>query len=446
MDAVAVADGGDVDLKDQLADADVGGVGQVARVAQELALVAGILVEYVNAGADNSVLVEGGKKRLEFPFVLLQKLPGRLIDVGDDQSTVHHHDGAFGAIDRCLHPLVRRACVRALALGPRARTFATAVLHPTPSVHTVSSPLSPPLMFPSATPIKMRSTSRMVIILSIRVTIPRAMPLARDAPKVGVGLISAEPTLVTSDIASTMMPITSSSWPMVTRSTMMTVVGPQLSARSPSRSRKSATGTTLPRMLITPFTSVIDSRSVLTQGDYQLAGGDHYELSSRFDNFGALTNVWSLKSGPARTELVGQRCHRALHGLEDPCVGCPVFSQRARTRPADDVVVVPRSSDKLRLDVVETRVTSPTSVAVSVWRVEEALLSHLINGKIGLMAERRGLNTRERSVLDLLVLGRSNDEIGVSLSIANRTVKYYKRKILQKLGAESKHDLMRLIM
>lgn len=54
------------------------------------------------------------------------------------------------------------------------------------------------------------------------------------------------------------------------------------------------------------------------------------------------------------------------------------------------------------------------------------------------------LTARERGVLDLLLLGRSHAEIARTLGIAARTSKFHQTAILEKLGAESRADLMRL--
>jgi DNA-binding CsgD family transcriptional regulator len=44
------------------------------------------------------------------------------------------------------------------------------------------------------------------------------------------------------------------------------------------------------------------------------------------------------------------------------------------------------------------------------------------------------------------VLGRSLDEIARILGIAPRTVKFHQANVLQKLGADSRLDLMRLLL
>jgi PAS domain S-box-containing protein len=188
---------------------------------------------------------------------------------------------------------------------------------------------------------------------------------------------------------------------------------------------------------------ITDSRP-LVAGSMHAAAGDHYEVSSRYDDFGVLLRVWSLAGRKHKMDLTGQRCHRALHDSDEPCLGCPAFATRAQKDQG--MAVIPRRSAQLRLDVVQTRVSSPTAIAVSVWQVGDGLLSQIIKAKVDVMAERQGLTVRERGVLDLLVLGRSNEEIGTTLGVAPRTVKYHKRRVLQKLGAESKHDLIRLII
>lgn len=48
-------------------------------------------------------------------------------------------------------------------------------------------------------------------------------------------------------------------------------------------------------------------------------------------------------------------------------------------------------------------------------------------------------------MLAWLLLGRSLDEIAVSLGISARTVKFHQQNILNKLGADSRVDLIRLV-
>jgi DNA-binding CsgD family transcriptional regulator len=73
------------------------------------------------------------------------------------------------------------------------------------------------------------------------------------------------------------------------------------------------------------------------------------------------------------------------------------------------------------------------------------MLGHLVKAKLGELAERGSLSARERSVLTLLVGGRSVDDIAMLLQISPRTVKFHQTNLLAKLHAESRYDLLRLM-
>ncbi len=70
----------------------------------------------------------------------------------------------------------------------------------------------------------------------------------------------------------------------------------------------------------------------------------------------------------------------------------------------------------------------------------------LIRRRVDELAQEVHLSAREREVLNLLLLGRNGDEIGTVLSISPRTAKFHQANILQKLGVESRHELIRLFM
>lgn len=56
------------------------------------------------------------------------------------------------------------------------------------------------------------------------------------------------------------------------------------------------------------------------------------------------------------------------------------------------------------------------------------------------------LTEREREVLDLLLLGRTHEDIAQLLGISERTSKFHQANLLTKLGAESRLDLLRLFL
>jgi two-component system response regulator FixJ len=56
------------------------------------------------------------------------------------------------------------------------------------------------------------------------------------------------------------------------------------------------------------------------------------------------------------------------------------------------------------------------------------------------------LTPRERDVLELLVTGKSNKEIGRALGTSPRTIDVHRARVLQKLAADSLPDLVHLVL
>jgi DNA-binding NarL/FixJ family response regulator len=74
-------------------------------------------------------------------------------------------------------------------------------------------------------------------------------------------------------------------------------------------------------------------------------------------------------------------------------------------------------------------------------RVPESAVLALVENKTGHPFER--LTRREREIFELLIRGRSNDEIGSRLFIARRTVETHRQRIMKKLAAHSIIDMIR---
>lgn len=70
----------------------------------------------------------------------------------------------------------------------------------------------------------------------------------------------------------------------------------------------------------------------------------------------------------------------------------------------------------------------------------------LLRARLGELAAAAGLTSREKEVLDLVVLGRNAVEIGKVLGISARTAKFHQARLLAKLGADSRIDLFRLLL
>ena len=61
------------------------------------------------------------------------------------------------------------------------------------------------------------------------------------------------------------------------------------------------------------------------------------------------------------------------------------------------------------------------------------------------IAEKLGrLTPRERDVLEELVAGRSNKEVGIELGISPRTVEIHRARLMEKMAANSLAQLVRL--
>lgn len=57
---------------------------------------------------------------------------------------------------------------------------------------------------------------------------------------------------------------------------------------------------------------------------------------------------------------------------------------------------------------------------------------------------RAELSERQQQVMDLAVLGRTNKEIGAQLGISHRTVEIYRARVMERMGARTLADLVRI--
>ncbi len=168
----------------------------------------------------------------------------------------------------------------------------------------------------------------------------------------------------------------------------------------------------------------------------------HYEISSKPDQLGQLKRVWGTTTQLAGAH-VGQLCHEALFGRQEPCPRCPVFdSSLSRTR----VAVIPSNEQRQPIRTLVLRETSDKTIYVRSQFVNETLLSELMQAKITSLATNCGLSDREQEVLRHLVFGCTVEEIAQLLGISPRTVRFHQSNMLEKLGADSRLDLMRIIM
>jgi DNA-binding CsgD family transcriptional regulator len=171
-------------------------------------------------------------------------------------------------------------------------------------------------------------------------------------------------------------------------------------------------------------------------------GGLDYEVSF-------VPEEWILAgvAGPASEPLVpmlGQRCYRALYGRDSSCPFCPVGAARSSGAPAASVLRPRLPGGDFR--IVTASLDEPARAHLHVLEVDSTTVSDLIGAKIDVLADAAALSDRERGVLQLLLVGRSLQDIADALGISRRTVKFHQFNLLAKLGAESRTDLVRLIL
>jgi DNA-binding CsgD family transcriptional regulator len=147
---------------------------------------------------------------------------------------------------------------------------------------------------------------------------------------------------------------------------------------------------------------------------------------------------------PGRDVRVGQRVEDFLASL-----GCAAAMRwvgevlGGRSCQASDVLL-PEGDEAFR--VVTAEAVDETSARVTVRYLPARLVPELVDAKAARTAADRALSERERQVLTLLLRGRGVEDIATMLEIAPRTVKFHQANVLQKLGADSRLDLLRVVL
>jgi DNA-binding CsgD family transcriptional regulator len=168
------------------------------------------------------------------------------------------------------------------------------------------------------------------------------------------------------------------------------------------------------------------------------------EVSRTADGAGIVSLVRFLD--PSRDSLI--HLGRPIEELLE-LLGCTpamrwigeVLAERA-TAATD--VLLPEASDAFRVVTAET--VDDATLRVTVRYLPMRTLPELVDAKAARTAGEGGLSERERQVLTLLLRGRGVEDIATMLEIAPRTVKFHQANVLQKLGADSRLDLLRVIL
>ena len=83
---------------------------------------------------------------------------------------------------------------------------------------------------------------------------------------------------------------------------------------------------------------------------------------------------------------------------------------------------------------------------VTARRVDGPLFAELVEAKLAEQAGRAALTQREVEVLHLLTLGRAPVDVARALGFSVSTAKFHVHNVLRKLGAESRVDLLRVLI
>lgn len=178
--------------------------------------------------------------------------------------------------------------------------------------------------------------------------------------------------------------------------------------------------------------------------DPVLADGVAYVVSADPETFGTVKRAWgpSLQERPSP---IGRKCWDAFCNAEGPCQSCSICA-KGLGREGASTVVSRQVEGKTILEVVRVRPISKSEISVIRWRIDGALMSAIMSTRIAEICAGAKLSARESEVFQLLLLGRSVDEIAQVLHIVPRTAKYHQRRVLCKVGAESRFDLTRLLL
>jgi DNA-binding CsgD family transcriptional regulator len=149
----------------------------------------------------------------------------------------------------------------------------------------------------------------------------------------------------------------------------------------------------------------------------------------------------ALRSPGQEMRSVDAPCFEVLHGRASPCENCSLIGHG---RGAGDEVVVETHAPGDYVVKSFTR-TNDDCASVSVRTLSAGSLSAILQARLDQLATRAQLSNRERSVFAYLMDGRAVDDIASALAISPRTVKFHQANVLQKLGADSRSDLMRLV-
>jgi DNA-binding CsgD family transcriptional regulator len=155
-----------------------------------------------------------------------------------------------------------------------------------------------------------------------------------------------------------------------------------------------------------------------------------------------LEHVWH-SAAPQKNARGPHPCYLALHGRQEVCAGCPAWQAIREQRKGAAVVRFETTPQKLNF--VFARPLDSNTVRMYVYGLERRAISEIFKARVNEIAAAAELSQREREVLDLLLLGRSTQQMAIALAISVSTAKFHQANLLSKLGADSRFDVLRLL-
>jgi len=187
--------------------------------------------------------------------------------------------------------------------------------------------------------------------------------------------------------------------------------------------------------------TVTSAQPLESQGLRELEDMD-YEIASSVSDFGRLLSI-KTPTGLTRSDVAShERCYSVIHGQPDPCPDCPALQRGADAWPR---TVARRLGGRDDVYEVVTADAQDDRIRMRLRRISEHTLGAIHESKVRSLADAAQLSERERAVLTYLLMGRSLADIGTILGISTRTVKFHQANVLEKLGADSRADLVRLV-
>jgi DNA-binding CsgD family transcriptional regulator len=172
--------------------------------------------------------------------------------------------------------------------------------------------------------------------------------------------------------------------------------------------------------------------------------GDCWCVASRGGESAVVQELRFLDPSREPAPFVGNPLSELLENLA-VVAAMPAIDEVIAARAKETTsVLLPEVDDAFR--VVTARAVDDASAVVTVRFVDASLLPELVDAKAARIAGAGALSERERQVLMLLLRGHGVEDIASMLEIAPRTVKFHQSNVLQKLGADSRIDLLRVVL